>query len=246
MPKPHELKLYGVNAVRAAFRVRPDAIIKCWLEERLMDGFRRELKGLAAQRRGYTIVATDELDRLTASTHHEGICVLVSDAPALSVADYLGQLRKPTAVVLALPDVGNPHNLGAIARSAAHFGVDALLLNGAQRMKSGAAMRTAEGALESLRLIDSNDWESAIAAFRGARFELIALSGQANRSLYAATLPQRALFALGGEAEGLAPGWLELADQVLSIPGTGAVESLNVSVAAAVVFAEHFRRFQTD
>lgn len=238
-----EFKLYGVNAARSVFARRPEAVIRAYLEHRLLDSFRSELKGLALRKRAYHLVEAAELEKITESAHHEGVCLIVEDELPLSPEQFIETL-KPGApcVLLALPDVGNPHNLGAITRTAAHFGVGAILLKDAGKLKSGAALRTASGGFEHVKVVEAESWEGALATLAQAGFELVATSSHAERDLYAAKFKPRTLFALGAEGEGLAEGWLEAAAQVLKIPGTGLVESLNVSVAAGVLLAEYFRQ----
>lgn len=244
MNKP-EIKLYGVNAALSVFARRPDAVIRAYIENRLLDTFRAQLKGLATRKRAYHLVEADELVRITESEHHEGICLLVEDEAALTPEEFVATLTpRQRCAVLALPDVGNPHNLGAIARTAAHFGIAGILIKQPQRLKSGAALRVAAGGFESVRIIEASDWEHTLEVFARAEFKLIATSSHAKLDLYAAPLHSRCIFALGSEGDGLADGWLEVADQVVNIPGSGNVESLNVSVAAGVLMAEYYRRFK--
>ncbi len=242
--KKTEIKLYGLNAALGVFALRPQMVIRAYLEERLLDTFRRDLRGLAERKRAYHLVTAEELEKITESAHHEGVCLLVEDVPAMTPDAFIASIDLgATCAVLALPEVGNPHNLGAIARTAAHFGVRGILLKEPARLKSGAALRVASGGFEHISVIEATSWESALASFARADFHLIATSSHAQVDLFSSKLHRRCLFALGAEGEGLADGWLEAANEVVNIGGTGNVESLNVSVAAGVVLAEFYRRF---
>jgi TrmH RNA methyltransferase len=146
--------------------------------------------------------------------------------------------------VVALVDVENPHNVGAIVRSAAHFGARAVVVEGDRDPLSPSALRTAQGGAEAVEVLAAARIDGALDTCRRAGFRVLATSGREGRSLYQSPLPPRAVLLLGSEREGLPGRLLSRADDVLSIPGTGAVESLNVSVAAAVVLGEMWRQRQ--
>jgi TrmH RNA methyltransferase len=146
--------------------------------------------------------------------------------------------------VLVLENIGNPHNLGAILRTAAHFGAAGVLLAGdpkAMPRLSATVHRTAEGGLESVPVVRCRDTAGTAAALRRAGCAVVATSSRTGTSLYGTPPPARAAYLFGSEAEGLTPALCRQADACVRIPGTGAVESLNVACAAAVVLAE-FRR----
>jgi TrmH RNA methyltransferase len=140
---------------------------------------------------------------------------------------------------LWLDGVGNPHNLGAILRAAAHFGVAAVLLPKASTLAlSGAAARVAEGGAEALPFVRMGREDNAMAQLRGAGFALAATVVRGGADLFATALPQRLVYVLGAEGEGMDAGLAAACDLRLSIPGSGAVESLNVAAATAVLLAQ--------
>jgi len=193
------------------------------------------------QRIGYRVVEADEIERLTASGHHEGVCfaLLRRDPPALDTVMAAFEGNAP-ALLLWLHGVGNPHNLGAILRSAAHFGVRAALLSDATAL-SPAAYRVAEGGADAVPCIRAGDASATLARLQRAGFKLAATTVREGESAYAASLPSRLVLLLGAESTGLPQSMLESADLRLRIPGTGAVESLNVSVATALLIGEWAR-----
>lgn len=135
--------------------------------------------------------------------------------------------------------MGNPHNLGAILRSAAHFGVSALLLPRHSSLAlSGAAARVAEGGAEAVPLVRLGQDDAAIAQLHAAGFRLAATLVRGGDDLFRAALPPRLVYVLGAEGEGMSPALAAACDLRLSIPGTGAVESLNVAAATAVLLAQ--------
>ena len=88
-----ELRLFGVSACRAVFARRPDAIRKIWLTEQRVSAFRDVLAACAANRVGYRIVAVEDLERLTQSTHHEGVCFDVLRPEPLSLDAMIANIR---------------------------------------------------------------------------------------------------------------------------------------------------------
>lgn len=233
-----ELRLYGLNAVRAMFARRPQALRKLYLSEARIPALQPLLKWCVANRIGYRVVEEDDLRRLAASQHHEGVVADVLREPLLSLSDWLDGLEDGPQLVLWLDGVGNPHNLGAILRSAAHFGVAAILVpRHAQLALSGAAARVAEGGAEAVPLVRLGRPENALAQLRAAGFQLAATVVEGGDDLFAATLPDRLVYVLGAEGEGMDRTFAQACERRLSIPGSGAVESLNVAAAAAVMLA---------
>ncbi|WP_429000406.1 TrmH family RNA methyltransferase [Stenotrophomonas rhizophila] len=237
-----ELRLYGWNAVQALFDKRPQALRKLYLVEELIPRLQPLLKWCVANRVGYRVVEEGDLNKLAATTHHEGVVADVLRAPMLELGDWLDGLPAGQPVLaLWLDGVGNPHNFGAILRSAAHFGVAGLLLPpGATLALSGAAARVAEGGAEAVPLVRLPALPQAMAQLRAAGFGLAATLVEGGDNLFASTLPTRLVYVMGAEGEGMDRELAQDCDQQLSIPGSGAVESLNVASATAVLLAHWY------
>lgn len=233
-----ELRIYGLNAVNAVFARRPQAIRKLYLTEARIPALQPLLKWCVAHRVGYRVVEEADLDRLAASTHHEGVVADVLREAPQSLSAWLRELPAVPHCVLWLDGVGNPHNFGAILRSAAHFGVSAILLPQHSPLAlSGAAARVAEGGAEAVPLVRLGRQDNALAQLRGAGFALTATVVAGGRDVFAAGLPSRVVFVLGSEGEGMDRELAAACDLRVSIPGTDAVESLNVAAATAVLLA---------
>lgn len=248
-PKPRtlstsarEVKICGLNAVLAAFRQRPDDIVRAYVtEERIADA-RNLLKHCAQARKAYHVVTTEELAKITESEHHEGICILVKTRvkPLSVVLDDLPAKNAPAAILL-LDRIANPHNLGAIVRVAAHFGVHAIITDASNFSPSPALYRTAEGGMEHVQVVAVKSLVNAAHALQEAGFALVATSSHARKSLFKSKLPRQVAFMLGSESEGLDPHLAKMATATLAVPGTGAVESLNVACAATALLTEFWR-----
>lgn len=239
-----ELRLYGWNAVQALFEKRPQALRKLYLAESLIPRMQPVLKWCVANRVGYRVVEEGDLNKLAATTHHEGVVADMLRAPMLDLDAWLDTLPagRP-ALALWLDGVGNPHNFGAILRSAAHFGVAGLLLPpGSTLALSGAAARVAEGGAESVPLVRLPELPQAMAQLRQAGFGLAATLVDGGADLFASDVPARLVYVMGAEGEGMDRELAQDCDQQLSIPGTGAVESLNVASATAVLLSHWYAR----
>ncbi len=242
-PGADELRLHGLNACLAAFAARPEALRKVWLRADRMPRLKTVLAWCVQHRLGYRVVEDADLERLSGSEHHEGVCIAFRRRPEPSLDAWLATLRPGPCLALWLGGVGNPHNLGAILRSAAHFGVAGLLLDADDPLAlSGSACRVAEGGAEAVPLVRLPPLAQALKALRAAGFETAATVVRGGEDLFRAALPARLVLAMGAEGEGLSTGQADALGRALCIPGSGAVESLNVSAATAVFLGEWRRR----
>ncbi len=234
-----ELRYYGLNAVQAVFAQRPQAIRKVYLSEARIPQLQPLLAWCVKQRIGYRVVEDADLGKLAASSHHEGVVADVLRVEPQSLSEWLRDLPTGPALALWLDGVGNPHNFGAILRSAAHFGVAAILQSQDSTLAvSGAAARVAEGGAEQVPLVRMGERDDALAQLRAAGFMLVATVVREGQDLFATRLPQRLIYVMGAEGEGMDDQLAATCDLRLSIPGTGAVESLNVAAATAVFLAQ--------
>lgn len=240
-----EAKVLGENAVRVCFNERSDSIIKMYLQSDVAPRFADVMKFLAKNKRAYHIVDAAELEKVSGSTHHGGIVLVVKKKQPLWLDTYL-QLhkRKTKDCLLALDGVGNPHNLGAIARTCAHFGASGIVMTDPELLQSGSAARTAEGGLEYVESLRCEGLASALEACKAAGYTLITTSSHRGVSLYQSKLPSKVVIVFGEEMHGVSQEVASAAQIALQIPGTGKVESLNVSVAASLILGEWYRQQQ--
>ena len=244
-PASREQRLYGINACLAAFARRPEALRKVYLTEARIGALKAVLAWCVQHRIGYRVVETADLDRLTASRHHEGVCFDVLRPDPLALAALLdAQPHAPEAsLLLWLDGVGNPHNLGALLRSAAHFGVGGVIVPAQAGLDvSGAAARVAEGAAEVVPLVQAGDAQHALRELHARGYVLAATVPRDGSPLYSTALPRRLVFVLGAEGEGMSEAMIGSADLRLTIPGSGAIESLNVAASVAVLLGEYWRQ----
>lgn len=241
---PAEQRLYGLNACLAAFARRPDDLRKVYLLESRIPALKPVLAWCVQHRLGYRVVAAEDLDKLTGSRHHEGVCFDLRRRAPLSLDALLAlQPAAGASLLIWLDGVGNPHNLGAVLRSAAHFGAGGVIVPAASALDlSGAAARVAEGGAEAVPMARIDDARAAFATLRRAGYAIGATVPREGTALYQVQLPQRLLLVFGAEGEGMDRALIDAADLRLTIPGSGAVESLNIAASAAVAFAEWWRQ----
>lgn len=235
---------HGLHACEALFAKRPEAIIRVYLTAAVRPRFRRLISYCSTARRGYRVVDSENLDRIAGTRHHEGIAILARAIPRWTVAELLaavaaGGLPGP---FVYLDGVSNPHNLGSILRTAAHFGCSAVLGKGGDLPPlSPAAVRVAEGAAELVPVCDLAEPRTDLSRLREAGFRLVATSSHRGEPLADSGLNRRSVIVLGSEGTGITRMMESTADRTVCIPGTGAVESLNVAVACGVLLAEACR-----
>ncbi|NHB94146.1 tRNA/rRNA methyltransferase [Photorhabdus cinerea] len=237
-----ETRIYGENACQAMFKNRSEAIVRAWFVESVTPRFRNALKWMAANRKAYHVVDEAELTKVSGTEHHGGVCFLIKKRSGLNAETYLKSAPAKDCV-LALEDVGNPHNLGAIMRSCAHFGVQGVILQDVALLESGAAIRTAEGGAEHIKGIDADGFTTILNKFREAGYNIVTTSShKGSTNLAKAELPEKMVLVLGQERDGLSDSAWEHGDMSLFVGGTGLVESLNVSVATGIMLAEWWRQ----
>ncbi len=240
-----EEMVHGLRACEALFARRPDEIVRVYVAEQRRRHFASLLEWCARERKGFQVVADENLKRLTGSIHHEGVAILAKSPARWTLADLLRAVETATLVgpLLYLDGVQNPHNLGSILRTAAHFGAGAVVGRaGELPPTSAAAIRVAEGAAEFVPVCDLADPVADLGRLKAAGYTVVVTSSHAGEPIFACRLGTKTVFVLGAEGEGVSRAIDGLADVRARIPGTGAVESLNVSVACGVVLAEAWRR----
>ncbi|MCK8783812.1 RNA methyltransferase [Roseomonas sp. NAR14] len=233
---PDPDRICGVAPVAALFARRPGDVLRLFHTQATRREAGPHCAVLARLRRPYREVPAEELARIAGTPHHGGIvAVAVPRAIRVLTPDDLPELLAGP-VLPVLDGVGNPHNLGAIARTAAFFGCRALLLSGdpCQAGLSDAAYRTAEGGLEHLALFGTDELPEVLRAL-AARALTVAAEAEGGVPMGRIPRDRPIALVLGNEEHGPAAATLEACAARVTLRGAGAIQSLNVSNAAAIL-----------
>ena len=241
----NELTLCGLAAVQARWQRDPAAIKRLFFDEATGRRIGTICRALAASRRVYRCVPAAELEKVAGSMHHGGIVAIV-DAPELQAppARELAAWAAQKQPLLVLDRVGNAHNLGALARTAAFFGVRHLIIPDAPTAArpNDAAYRVAEGGLEAITVWRVPALPAFLSALRTAGYDVVGAAARGGRPEVHSATPTPIALVLGNEEHGLAPEVLAACEQNVLISGSGHVESLNVAAAGAILMHWFFGR----
>jgi 23S rRNA (guanosine2251-2'-O)-methyltransferase len=227
--------LYGLHAARAALANPRRMIRRVALTERVADELRSSLSRVHAE-----VLAPDALTRLLPQgAVHQGVGLLCEPLPLLDLEATMALAAAGRRIVAILDQVTDPHNEGAILRSAAAFGVSAVVVQDRHAPpESGALAKAASGALDIVPRVVVVNIARALEALGRLGFWRIALTSDGEAALSEAAPSGDIAIALGAEGAGLRRLVRERCDTAAWIPTVGAIDSLNVSNAAAIAFYE--------
>jgi len=222
-------RFWGKHAVVAALDNPDRKVLRAWAtrDAAALMNFPRDV--------AVTLADVADLGRLVPNdAPHQGVVIEVEPLEDLWLEEIL-QGATERSILLVLDQVTDPHNVGAILRSAAAFGAAGIVTQDRHSPpESGVVAKSASGALERVPWARVVNLARALEEIGEAGFWRIGLAGDAETDLARALGPPRVALALGAEGAGLRPNTREHCDALARLPITNAVESLNVSNAAAV------------
>ena len=211
----------------------------------IQDGLRGELINdlkRMMQKRGiiYKQVPVEKINRIT-HKNHQGVIGFVSPVTFYRLEDIITSVFEAgkSPLILILDRITDVRNFGAIARSAACAGVDAIVIpsRGTSPINSDA-LKTSAGALYSMPICKEHNLKSAIDYLKDSGLQIMAVTEKASDLYYQADFSGPAALIMGSEEDGISPEYLKLADARIRIPIQGQIGSLNVSVATGIVLFE--------
>ena len=192
----------------------------------------------------FTQVPIEKLNRITRKNHQGAIAFLsaVRYASLDNIVDETFQKGKEPFFII-LDRVTDVRNFGAIARTAECAGLDAIIIpsRGSAAINSDA-MKTSAGALNYIPVCRVENLKSTINYLKESGIQIIACTEKTDQSVYDVNFNQPVAILLGSEEDGISPEYLKMADQRGKIPMQGNIDSLNVSVSAAVAIYEGIRQ----
>ena len=225
--------IYGRRAVREALR-GPRQVLELWVTERALkaepwlNGIRRQVK------------PERELSDAAGTRDHQGV---LAWAEPFRYADAHELATVDSPLLVCLDQVTDPHNLGAVARTAEAAGATGIVVPAHNSARvTPAVVRASAGAIEHLPVAVVKNMARYLSEVKGPRLWAWAAAGDAEKALWDADLTGGIALVLGAEGKGVRPLVRRTCDAAVSIPLLGDVESLNVSVAAGVLLYEARRQ----
>jgi 23S rRNA (guanosine2251-2'-O)-methyltransferase len=233
--------IYGINPVLEALRAKRVTAIR--VSPRADDRLTAVVRLAEEQDVPVRRVSADEIGRAAGgSQHHQGIVAEIEDPPSLSVEDLVMGARGAPLIVV-LDSIEDPHNLGAILRTADAAGADGVVRQSRHAARlDGAAAKASAGAVSHVRIAEVVNIARAIQDLKQAGVWTVGLDGDAQTRYDQIDFTLPTALVVGAEGTGLRRLVRERCDWLASIPMQGHVQSLNVSVAAAIALFEAVRQ----
>jgi len=239
--------VFGFHAVLSRLRSDPASVVEIFLDEARQDARARDLAA-AAERAHVRLmrVPVKRLDGFYGGGRHQGVVARIELKHLESSLDEVLE-KKEKPLLLVLDGVTDPHNLGACLRVANAAGADAVI---APKDRAAgitpAVSKVASGAAEATPYLMVTNLARTLAELKERNIWVLGTDERAEKSVYESDIPDSVAWVLGAEGEGMRRLTRESCDVLVRIPMSGAVESLNVSVAAGVVLFETSRRRRTS
>lgn len=237
--------IFGVNPVKESLRGARGAFnlyVQTNATDHRVENIIRlaEGRGVAVHRREKT-----DLTKMCASSHHQGIALEVEPFRYADLDDLLANVKQSGApgFVLVLDGIMDPHNLGALIRSAACAGVDGVVIPKDRACGvTAAAEKASAGAVETIPVAQVTNVAKTLELLKKGGYWVYGLAGEASASLFETKFSGSIALVIGGEGEGIRPLVRKQCDMLMSIPQYGGVSSLNASVAGGIAMFDMARK----
>ena len=236
--------LFGFHAVTVRLKTAPASVLEIHLDTQRRDARMRQFAERAREAGAKLIDSSDaQLTPLAGTARHQGVVARVNPlAPRHSLDDVLDEVEGPP-LVLVLDGVTDPHNLGACLRVADGAGAHAVIAPKDHAVGLNATVaKVASGAAETVPYLMVTNLARSLNEMKERDIRIVGTSDDAERTLYEVDLSGPIALVLGAEGSGLRQLTRKTCDELVRIPMAGAVESLNVSVAAGVCLYEALRQ----
>ena len=240
--------IYGINAATTAIESSPEKITAAWVvkgrEDKRIIALEKKLLSIGIRPQ---VAMRHSLDEKTENGVHQGIVLEVIATPPKDekfLEELLTKLEDDRQLYLILDGVTDPRNLGAAMRSAWAAGADAVIV---PKDKSASltpvARKTADGAAEQVPFVAVTNLSRTIELLKEHNVEVIGMAGEAADTIFDYDFQKKTAIVMGSEESGMRHLTREKCDAIVKIPMAKGVESLNVSVAAAIAMYEVVRQF---
>ncbi|WP_392552675.1 23S rRNA (guanosine(2251)-2'-O)-methyltransferase RlmB [Orbus wheelerorum] len=238
--------IYGIHAIQGMLARSPERILDVYLlknrEDKRLNTLVQEIESLRLQ---VKVVDRKWLDEQSSQGVHQGIMAKIKEGRNYHENDLPDLLtKKADPFILILDGVTDPHNLGACIRTADAAGVDLIIIPKDKSAPLNAiAKKVACGAAESVPVIRVTNLARTLRMLKEEhQIWIVGTAGEADHSLYQSNLTGKLAIIMGAEGEGMRRLTKEHCDELISIPMSGFVSSLNVSVATGICLFESVRQ----
>ena len=236
MSDSREIIIWGIHPVLEVLTNAPEQIKTITVREPGLSRKLQEVVALAEQNR----LQIETVARITIpgerEPNHQGVVARLKPPPAVNLTELL---KGAPPLLVALDSITDPHNLGAIIRSAAAAGAAGIILPKDRAVQiTGTVAKVAVGALAHIKVCRVTNLSSALQEMKDAGYWIFGAAGEARQTLYQADFSGPVCLVIGSEGKGLRPLVKKQCDFLISIPMNNQVNSLNASVAAGIMLFE--------
>lgn len=236
MKKESAQYIYGRNPVLSA--IREDSVLELFLKANLSDDkFLNEAKEIGIKINSN--LSNEALTKLVGTDKHQGVVAIIKKYNYSSLDEIIsGSLKKDQPLILMLDGINDPHNLGAIIRSADAFSVDGIIIKDHGQVEvTPTVQKVSTGAIDYVKIAKVNNLSNAIQKLKDNGFWIYAADGSGDCSYEKLTYDRPTVLIMGSEGFGISNLVLKRSDFIIKIPMSGHVNSLNVSVATGILLS---------
>lgn len=239
--------LFGFHSVYEALKADRRKFYKIFVSSQKRALTRFEKIEILAQKKNIKIekAVPDFFDKMTNFANHQGILAKTSFFPVKNASEVttIIQKRQKPCFILIMEGIEDPHNLGALIRTALCAGVDYILIPKDRcATPSSTVSRSSAGAMEHANIFMITNTASILRSLKENDVWISGLDAKGDTSLFDSDLKGNIALVIGGEHKGIRPGVKKECDFLLSIPNQGNINSLNASVAGGIAMYEAFRQ----
>jgi len=244
------IQIFGFHSIESVIDSYPERVLNIYVQSDRRDKrMRNILEKLHKQKIAYCSIDKYQLEKLTKGESHQGIVAEVNVSIFQGQHEFIKYIKNSSdkPIILILDSIQDPRNFGACLRNANASGVDCVVFNKDGSSPINALVHKASaGAINQIKLFQVTNLSRTIKELQKNNVWIIGLDSKSNKSLYQVDLSDSVALVIGGEDKGLRRLIKESCDEIVNIPMTGTVESLNVSVATGIALFESIRQRQTD
>jgi 23S rRNA (guanosine2251-2'-O)-methyltransferase len=232
----------GIHSAHEALKVNPGSVTEIWLRSDFKKVQDLNFFAQWAEKNRVKVHAREEgaLSKIAAS--HQGVAIFMKDSPTLDLEDFDAE-NPEKVIIMALDEITDPHNIGAILRSAWLMGVKALMV---PELRSGhltpAVIKVASGGAEHVPLIVVKNLVQDLKHLKDKGFWIFGLAGEGRSTLLNTRIHEKIVWVVGNEEKGIRSSVRGVCDELVQIPQSSRDASFNASVASSIALYETVRQ----